>query len=146
MMPRALTRGVFAAVGIGLVGVLVGALLSYWLTLRFSQTEALAAVIKAEKSESAGKENEAIILLSQAIAEDPDYYEPFNLLGDILARRNDRDLALSMYGSALEALDRESASTARRADIGRVSAQVARDSIRKKMKDLQDQHSQHANP
>jgi len=84
-----------AAVGIGLLGVLVGALMSYWLTLRFSQTEALAAVIRAKKSESTSKENEMIIILSQAIAKDPDYYEPFNLLGDVLARRDDRDLALS---------------------------------------------------
>jgi hypothetical protein len=56
--------------GVGIIGIIVGATLTYWLEHEIWRAGALATYGMAMQADNAGKEDQTIFLLSQAIAED----------------------------------------------------------------------------
>ena len=88
-------------------------------------------MVMADQAYNAGNEDKAILILSQATAKDPDYYEPFNYLGRIYSHKGNQALALEMYQKALEVFDQEG--------IDRKTRRLERDFITKNIDTLQKQ-------
>jgi tetratricopeptide (TPR) repeat protein len=119
--------------GAGILGAVVGILLTHWLVSRVTSTWAWVALAVANQHARTGDDDMAIVLLSQATAKDPDFYAPYEALGDIFSKKGNHVLALSMYKKALTVFDRESSLPA-----GRIN-QDERNSIRAKIAALQKQ-------
>jgi len=117
----------------GVVGAIAGAALIHRLSVWTSHATAEVSVPVAYQALQAGNEDRAIVILSQATAEDPNYYVPFNLLGEIYLHRKNSALALEMYKRALEVFDRENVLSSKKVE------QRERDSIRNNIDRLHDQ-------
>jgi tetratricopeptide (TPR) repeat protein len=74
---------------------------------RVAGTWTWVALAIAQQYEKSGDEDRAILILGQATAKDPEFYGSYEMLGDIYARRGNRQLALEMYNKALETFDHE---------------------------------------
>jgi Tfp pilus assembly protein PilF len=85
-----------------LIGLLIGAFTTYYLTKWYNEEQARATLYSAgqylEKKEYA----RAVALLNQAIVKDPNNYAPYYSLGTIYYKGGDSMLALEMYSIALE--------------------------------------------
>jgi Tfp pilus assembly protein PilF len=94
---RTLLTHIAAAVLGALVGITPTQRVEAW----FRHGRAEIAVVIADQAYNAGNEDKAILVLSQATAKDPCYYEPFNYLGRIYSHKGNQALALEMYQKAL---------------------------------------------
>jgi Tfp pilus assembly protein PilF len=118
-----------------LVGAIVGATLMHWMSVWIRHAEAKISVPVASQALQDGNEDKAIAILNQAIAEDPNYYEPFNFLGGIYLHRKNPALALEMYKKALDVFGREKVLSSEE------EKQNEQASIQKKIDTLQNQLS-----
>jgi tetratricopeptide (TPR) repeat protein len=122
-------------------GAIVGVVLMIWLRVYVSRPLAAATCYLAMQANDAGKEDKAIIMLSQASVEDRDSYLPWELLAQIYLHQGKRDLALELYKKALDLLDRKRDSL-----LSPNAHSQERNLIQKKVDALQNQlNDQHLN-
>jgi len=100
-------KGILAVFGAFIFGAVVGITLFYLLVRKANHTWAWVALAVANEYRNAGDDDRAILVLSQATAKDPDFFGPYNLLGDMYAKKGNRRFALEMYREALAVFDRE---------------------------------------
>src|SRR5216683_3125948 len=132
-MPYLRSKAVLTHLASGLVGAIAGGALMHLMSGWVRHGMAEVSVPVAYQALQAGNEDKAIVILSQAIAEDPHYYEPFNLLGGIYLHKGNLALALEMYQKALDVFDRENVLSSEKV------AKHERESIRKKIDELNHQ-------
>ena len=113
---------------VGACGLMIGAAITYRLDIAIWRDRALAAYGMAMQANDAGKQDEAIILLSQAIIANPNNYEPLSLLANLFWHRGNRQLALELYRKALDVADKQHGIT-----------RIERNAIRGKIDILQKQ-------
>jgi len=82
----------------------MGFLIAGWTVAWMYRVHAQVALVFAQKSLDAGDQDEAILILGQASAEDPFDYEPYRFMGRIYAAKGDLKFALKMYEKSLELL------------------------------------------
>ncbi len=92
---------------VGIVGMIVGFGLYCWIRVYTAQWRSTSKWYSATLAEKSGNDDKAIILLSQATIEDPNSHIPWELLGQIYSRKGNRQLALELYGIALNVLGRD---------------------------------------
>ena len=138
------TRALLTHLAAGVLGAIVGITFLYCLVVWVRHTWAEWAVVAADQEYNAGNEDEAIFLLSQIAAKDPDYYEPFMHLGRIYSKRGNEELALEMYKLALKVFGREKPPLLSESLVRREGESI-RENISALQKHLDDEHRSHQN-
>jgi len=111
------SRLLFSHFVTGVLGVIVGIAITYWVSMRTRQGGAISRSVAAMQSDEAGDYDRAIFLLSQAVFEAPHDCVPVSLLAKVYAHKGNQQLALATYRKALEVGSRLSCSAVERDSI-----------------------------
>jgi tetratricopeptide (TPR) repeat protein len=107
MISVARVKIVLSYVATGILSGVIAVGLYNWLIQSFEHDWAEVALVMANDEYSRGHADKATMILSQATAKDPNFYEPFKELGKIYSERGNKELALEMYKKAFSVFDRE---------------------------------------
>jgi tetratricopeptide (TPR) repeat protein len=102
--------GLLTHSAIGVCGIILGVALLQWFRAPLRADRSLALGLSASQAYHSGQQDKAIILLSQAMAVDPDNYDAIGFLAKIYSDRGDSELAIELYQQALRRLDRRGGS------------------------------------
>ena len=94
---------------VGIVGAALGSALTLWAYIEVQHALGTAATLAAAQIiGTTDDEDEAAMLLSQAVARDSSGCEPYEMLGTIFWHKGDRKLGLELFKRALEVRDSNS--------------------------------------
>jgi len=89
-----------------ILGLIFGTVGTTQLYEQHERQQAMAATLLAQKYQKEGRVDEAVGLLYQATANEPDFYGSYLLLGDIYATLGKHGLAAVMYKESLDRIDK----------------------------------------
>jgi len=87
-----------------IMGMLFGGFTTYYSLDRYNEEQAKAILYVSSKHYENKEYDIAVALLNQSIGKNPNYYAPYQLLGNIYDERGNPTLALQMYALALDKL------------------------------------------